>query len=449
MIETSTPSPVTTEADIAAMKETLRAQQLLLQQVHAELDQEREASATAASEAMEMILRLQGEKAAVKMEASHYKRMAEEKIGHAEATLEVFEELMYQKEMEITSLEFQVLAYKQKLLAYGVDINISELEFPDDLLLNRSEQNGEEDHSMRRLQSLPPIAFKNTFRAARKRDRSPSPTTLNFQAPKTAESNDQEDFANGSLDSYWNQIKRLDEKVKVISDCKESSGEICPRPRIRRGRSCTLLTQLSTASPSDQTDRVIFSNSSRLNPRESVASPSSAVNVHDVFEVPQASEIHEVSENGKRKLEKRVLEADSRLTKPDSLLSEEMVESNVKLDLDKRKSKLIPQKPNSKDMKALILQKKEEKDAEYNANALAEIQKLHQRIERLEREKISMRHEISHEGDKEEHLMLLKEIYKQITLIMSEIQSIKTETPTPGKNVLLDPLQEAMLYFWL
>ncbi|MED6107331.1 hypothetical protein PIB30_012981 [Stylosanthes scabra] len=434
MLETSTQSPVTTEADIAAMKETLRAQQLLLQQVHAELDQEREASATAASEAMEMILRLQGEKAAVKMEASHYKRMAEEKIGHAEATLEVFEELMYQKEMEITSLEFQVLAYKQKLLAYGVDINISELEFPDDLLLNRSDQTGEEDQSsMRRLQSLPPIAFKNTLRAARKRDRSPSPTTFNLQAPKTAESNnDQEDFANGSLDSYWNQIKRLDEKVKVISDCKESGGEICPRPRIRRGRSCSLLTQLP----------------SPLNHRESVASPSSTVNVHDVFEVPQAGEIHEVSENGKRKLENRVLEADSRLTKPDSL-SEEMVELNVKPDLDKRKSKLIPQKPNSIDMKALIWQKKEEMDAEYNANALAEIQKLHQRIERLEREKISMRQEISHEGDKEEHLRLLQEIYKQITLIMSEIQSIKTETPAPEKNVLLDPLQEAMLYFWL
>ncbi|XLT55601.1 hypothetical protein HN873_048205 [Arachis hypogaea] len=126
------------EADITAMKETHRAQQTPLQQLHAELDQEKEASATAASEAMDMILRLQGKKAAVKMEASHYKRMAEEKIGHAEETLEVFEELIYQKEMEITALEVQVLAYKQKLLALGVDINISELEFPHDLLLNRS-----------------------------------------------------------------------------------------------------------------------------------------------------------------------------------------------------------------------------------------------------------------------------------------------------------------------
>ncbi|XLU31017.1 hypothetical protein S245_067083 [Arachis hypogaea] len=156
------------EADIKAMKKTHRAQQTPLQQLHAELDQEKEASATVASEAMDMILRLQGEKDAVKMEASHYKRMAKEKIGHAEKTLEVFEELMYQKEMETTALEVQVLAYKQKLLALGVDINISELEFPRDLLLNRSEQNGEDDQSSskRRLQSLPPIcSMRCNFRS--------------------------------------------------------------------------------------------------------------------------------------------------------------------------------------------------------------------------------------------------------------------------------------------
>ncbi|KAL4397729.1 hypothetical protein AHAS_Ahas01G0221000 [Arachis hypogaea] len=301
MVETSTASPMA-EADITAMKETLRAQQILLQQLHAELDQEREASATAASEAMDMILRLQGEKAA-------------------------------------------------------------------------------------------------------------------------------EDYPNGSLDSYWNQIKKLDEKVKEISDCKESGVEICPRPRIRRGRSCSLLSQLGSPATSDQTDKVISSRASRhgsTNDRESVASVSTLVNVHDVFEVPQASE-------------KKVLEADSRLTKPDSL-SDEIVESNVRPDIDKRKSKIIPQKPISKDMKTIIRQKKEEMDAESNASR-AEIQRLHQRIERLERERMNPR---PHEGDKEEHLRLLKEIYHRITLIMSEIKSIKTETPPP-KNVPLDPLQEMMM----
>ena len=96
------------KSDVTAMKDMLCVQQQLLEKLYAELDEEREASATATSEALDMILRLQGEIALVKMEASHYKRVAEEKIGHAEVSLEAFEEIMYQKEVQIASLEFQV-----------------------------------------------------------------------------------------------------------------------------------------------------------------------------------------------------------------------------------------------------------------------------------------------------------------------------------------------------
>lgn len=99
--------------------ETMRAQQELLQKITRELDAEREASSTAASEALSMILRLQGEKAALEMEASQYKRLAEEKMCHAETSLTLFEDLIYRKEMEIASLEFQVQAYRCKLLSLG------------------------------------------------------------------------------------------------------------------------------------------------------------------------------------------------------------------------------------------------------------------------------------------------------------------------------------------
>ncbi|RYR59743.1 hypothetical protein Ahy_A05g025702 [Arachis hypogaea] len=67
---------------------------------------------------MGMILRLQIKKAAVKMEASHYKRMEEEKIGHAEETLEVFEELMYQKEIE-TSARVPSIGLQTKAFGIG------------------------------------------------------------------------------------------------------------------------------------------------------------------------------------------------------------------------------------------------------------------------------------------------------------------------------------------
>ena len=57
----------TPETDITALTEALKSQQHLLQKLYADLDQEREASSTAADEALSMILRLQGEKSAVKM----------------------------------------------------------------------------------------------------------------------------------------------------------------------------------------------------------------------------------------------------------------------------------------------------------------------------------------------------------------------------------------------
>ncbi|CAF2121165.1 unnamed protein product [Brassica rapa] len=104
---------------VGVNKETMRAQQELLQKITHELDAEREASSTAASEALSMILRLQGEKAALEMEASQYKRMSEEKMCHAETSLTLFEDLIYRKEMEMASLEFQVQAYRCKLLSLG------------------------------------------------------------------------------------------------------------------------------------------------------------------------------------------------------------------------------------------------------------------------------------------------------------------------------------------
>lgn len=126
MAEIQTMCRTRSDVSIVGATETLHAQQQLLQKLYVELDEERDASATAAREAMDMILRLQGEKAVVEMEASQFKRMAEEKIGHAEATLEAFEELLYEKEMETASLKFQLQAYKDKLVSLGCDLNASE-----------------------------------------------------------------------------------------------------------------------------------------------------------------------------------------------------------------------------------------------------------------------------------------------------------------------------------
>ncbi|MED6170265.1 hypothetical protein PIB30_029124 [Stylosanthes scabra] len=402
-----------TQSDATAMKETLQAQQQLLQKLYVELDQEREASATAASEALEMILRLQGEMAAVKMEANHYKRMAEEKIGHAEATLEELEEVICQKEMEIASLEFQVKAYKQKLLSLRCDFNANEFDIEDSQVLNNaSDQQDEETcqvNSIRRLQSVPASLFKKSFRVQRKSDRSVSPVPASEAIPPSLDlMRKSSDFVSGTLDTYWSQIKMLDERVKVISDSNEE--EKC--------------ANLSTISNHEKVS----------------VNPPSTPNVHDVFEVPQRSEINRVNEIGKKWLEKWKSEAENRLKKPDSVsVSESQGTVNVHREINNR---------SIRRMTTVVGQRKEGMGVDYSTQE-EQLQKLHQRIEKLEREKFSCREEITKEGDGEEQLRLLKDIESQLKLMQLEIKSWKTKKATPNVDVPLAPLQEAMLHFWL
>ncbi|XP_072992555.1 uncharacterized protein [Typha latifolia] len=103
------------EREVTRLKEALFDQYIIMKKLYMELEEEREASASAATEALSMILRLQREKAAEKMEANQYKRLAEEKMHHDEETLAIFEELMQQKELEISFLRFQLQGYKHKL----------------------------------------------------------------------------------------------------------------------------------------------------------------------------------------------------------------------------------------------------------------------------------------------------------------------------------------------
>lgn len=156
-----------------SLKEALCAQQRLLQKLYHELDVEREAAATAASEAMSMILRLQGEKAAVQMEAEQYKRLAEEKMNYAEESMVTFEEIMYQKEMEIASLDYQVQAYRYRLLSLGFDdLGVHEIKFPEYLLQRNESLVGE---TSSKIQTPPPtrrLTLPNLKKGLLEKDRS-------------------------------------------------------------------------------------------------------------------------------------------------------------------------------------------------------------------------------------------------------------------------------------
>ncbi|KAF3598270.1 hypothetical protein F2Q69_00033123 [Brassica cretica] len=148
-----------------------------------ELNAEREASATSASEALSMILRLQGEKAELAREAGQYKRIAQEEMSHAEMWFAHLEDFIHQKENVITALECQVDAYRSQLLSFG---------YSD-------------------LSSLDVKLQENDVRS-----QIPFPELVNdLSVPVEKEVIEESvDSQKSYFDVYWDHIKKMDEKVK-------------------------------------------------------------------------------------------------------------------------------------------------------------------------------------------------------------------------------------------
>ncbi|XP_022746455.1 myosin-binding protein 7-like isoform X2 [Durio zibethinus] len=108
------------ENECAALRETVSSQQAAIQDLYTELEEERNASSSAATEAMSMILKLQREKAEIQMEARQFKRFAEEKMAHDQLEIMAVEDLLYKREQAIQALTCEVQAYKHRMMSYGL-----------------------------------------------------------------------------------------------------------------------------------------------------------------------------------------------------------------------------------------------------------------------------------------------------------------------------------------
>ncbi|OMO87094.1 hypothetical protein CCACVL1_09269 [Corchorus capsularis] len=491
MASSSTSDPIQ-ETDIKVLKETLRSQQQLLQKLYAEIDVEREASATATNEALSMILRLQGEKAAMKMEASQYKRMTEEKICHAEESLAIFEDLMYQKEMEISSLEFQIQAYKYKILSLGCeDFDEFDKQSPEVPTPERNDALflGEKgvQATVKRLSSLPstlPLDFyqRKVSTIDGERNVNSSTEAGNVEQivhDKGLGSRRNSLNSSGDFNSYWEQIRILDEKVKEISDCVEVGQS---KPSIAKVESvCRTTNSLSPSRlkfpPKLPKIKTNESSSGREAIPSSGCSPST---VHDIFEVPDVVEVPETSKssqpwfNVEKIRGKSILEEDCRLKKPDAF-PEETFDSPVEDEIEwiKKNNKFLSAKPEkfcNSDSKSpeyykLVSGKNEKKlcklwdqtNGECKSGVphpgtgknqyRMELQQLTERVEQLESGRSSTSHEISEA--REEELNILRELREQLNSIQSEMKSLRPKKSSPLDELNLNPLTEAMLYFWM
>ncbi|XVF50225.1 hypothetical protein PTKIN_Ptkin04bG0079000 [Pterospermum kingtungense] len=109
--------PNEAEVDILHnLKRQVRMDRKSLIALYMELDEERNASAVAAYNAMAMITRLQAEKAAVQMEALQYQRMMEEQAEYDQEALQEMNNLLAKRDEEIKDLEAELEAYR---LNYG------------------------------------------------------------------------------------------------------------------------------------------------------------------------------------------------------------------------------------------------------------------------------------------------------------------------------------------
>ncbi|KAK1287441.1 hypothetical protein QJS10_CPB19g01243 [Acorus calamus] len=111
---------VEAEDEVSALREAVTRQKQTIQDLYAELDEERSAASTAANEAMSMILRLQREKAEALMDARQFRRYAEEKMAHDQQELLALEDLLYKREQAIHSLSCEIQAYKHRMMSFGV-----------------------------------------------------------------------------------------------------------------------------------------------------------------------------------------------------------------------------------------------------------------------------------------------------------------------------------------
>lgn len=125
---------VTTEA----LKSALKAERKALHALYAELEEERNASAVAASQTMAMINRLQEEKATMQMEALQYQRMMEEQAEYDQEALQLLNDLMVKRETEKRKLEKELEVYRNKVEEFEAKEKI-------EILLRGKDKDGEED----------------------------------------------------------------------------------------------------------------------------------------------------------------------------------------------------------------------------------------------------------------------------------------------------------------
>lgn len=455
------------QVDMDSLRETLCAQQRLLQKLYNELDAEREASSTAASEALSMIIRLQGEKAAVKMEAEQYKRMVEEKMFHAEESLSIFEDIMYQKEMELAVLDYQVQAYRHKLISLGcVDPGNGEIKFPENLLQRIETKTGEIPPPLLSRRNSAPMLLPPKYPLSRKgideKERSLSPgkdllcrdaddCTSHYFSDSNSDSGKKVDSsAAGDIHSYWDEVRKLDGRVKEIAGVSYANWQCSTRsPSPVSEYSGNSYDPTKGTAVNEMMDHV-------RHPEEGVDTERTAVEcasypgVLDVFEVPQTDKNCDAPKLCTGNQVNMISHSEDKLQKPDSVC-EEIVKASTEDETDWLKSTfksshrgrnlIRPTDVAAIDCNMAMISSSTSV-SEY-PNRLQQVNKISEIVE-VEREAAGQE-----SAGRQEELKLLHEITEQLNSIKHELRSLRPRKRSENHKLAFATLMEEMLHFWL
>ncbi|CAE5977413.1 unnamed protein product [Arabidopsis arenosa] len=97
---------------VRLLEEAVEEERVARAALMVELEEERAASASAADEAMAMILRLQADKASLEMEGKQYERMIDEKFAYDEEEMNILKEILFKREREKHFREKELETYK-------------------------------------------------------------------------------------------------------------------------------------------------------------------------------------------------------------------------------------------------------------------------------------------------------------------------------------------------
>nr|CAB3499659.1 unnamed protein product [Digitaria exilis] len=103
------------ENSLENVKKQLELNKKSMAALYKELEEERSASAVAASQTMAMINRLQEEKAAMQMEALQYLRMMEEQADHDHGAIQNLHDLLTEREKELLDMDSELANFRRLL----------------------------------------------------------------------------------------------------------------------------------------------------------------------------------------------------------------------------------------------------------------------------------------------------------------------------------------------